>query len=86
MPISKRRKKDEYTPISVVSREPVRLDSPRWLAPTMVTLLIVGLLYVVVFYVAGADIPFMAKLGNLGNVGIGFGLMAAGFGLSTRWR
>lgn len=52
----------------------------------MVTLLIVGLLYIVVFYIAGNEIPFMASLGNLANVGIGFGLMSAGFILSTRWR
>jgi hypothetical protein len=51
-----------------------------------VTLLIVGLLYIVVFYIAGNEIPFMVSLGNLGNVGIGFGLMSAGFILSTRWR
>jgi len=88
MPVAKRRKKTEYVPKSElkVSREPVRLDSPRWLVPTMVTLLVSGLLYIVVYYIAGDKIAFMAKLGNLPNVGIGFGLMAAGFVLSTRWR
>jgi hypothetical protein len=85
MPESKKRKQDEYTPVSV-SREPVKLDSPRWVAPLMVTLLIVGLLYIVVFYVAGDKISFMGHLGNIGNIGIGFGLMAAGFVVSTRWR
>lgn len=89
MPVSKRRKKDNYAPIAGsegVSREPVNFDSPRWLAPTMVTFMIVGLLWVVVFYIAGNDIPFMANLGNLGNVGIGFGLMSVGFIMSTKWR
>lgn len=86
MPVSKRRDKHEYTPVTQVSREPVNLDSPAWLAPTMVTLMILGLLYIVVFYIAGNDIAFMRNLGNLGNVGIGFGLMSVGFFLATRWR
>jgi hypothetical protein len=86
MPVSKRRDKHIETPTSSASRVPVNLDSPRWLAPLMVTLLIVGLLDIVVFYIAGNEIPFMASLGNLANVGIGFGLMSAGFILSTRWR
>lgn len=86
MPESKGRKKDDYTPIAEVKREPVKLDSPRWLAPTMVALLVLGLLYIVVFYVAGTQIAFMQNLGNLANVGIGFGLMAAGFVLAMRWR
>ena len=85
MPESRRRKKDDYTPVGV-SREPIKLDSARWVAPAMVVLLILGLLYIVVFYVAGDKIPFMVALGNLWNVAIGFGLMALGFVLSTRWR
>lgn len=89
MPISKRRKKDNLVPAETetkVSREPVNLDSPRWLAPAMVTFLVLGLLWVVVFYVAGNEISFMRDLGNLANVGIGFGLMSIGFALSTRWK
>ena len=86
MPDSSRRKKDKYNPIHEVSRKPVKLDSPRWLAPAMVTLLVLGLLYIVVFYVAGNQIPFMVSLGNLGNVAIGFSMMAVGFFLATKWR
>ncbi|MEN9711420.1 MAG: hypothetical protein RL441_1412, partial [Actinomycetota bacterium] len=46
MPDSSSRKKKSYQPIHEVSRKPVKLDSPRWLAPTMVTLMVVGLLYI----------------------------------------
>ena len=94
MPESRKRNKPVYKPIAEVhreeerrvSREPVRLESSPWLARVMSALLLGGLLYVVVFYMAGSSIPFMVKIGNLGNVGIGFGLMGTGFFLATRWR
>lgn len=96
MPESKKRKQASYKPIAELKKDadhkPVRLDSPRWLAPAMVAFLVIGLLYVVVFYIqASADdftIAFMANLpgGNLSNVGIGFGLMGVGFFLSTKWK
>jgi hypothetical protein len=89
MPISKRRKKDGIVPSEAevsVSREPVNFDSPRWLAPAMVGFMVVGLLWVVTFYIAGNQIPVMQDLSNLENVGIGFGLMSIGFALSTRWK
>jgi hypothetical protein len=84
MPISRRRKTDNYQPVSI-SQEPQKYESPRWLAPLMVVCLILGLLWVVVFYIAGSSLPVMKDLGNLGNIGIGFGLMAVGFFLSTKW-
>lgn len=90
MPESRSRKKAVYKPIDEIKREvsrtPIKLESPRWLAPTFVTLMLVGLLYVVVYYIAGSYIPVMKNLNNLENVGIGFGLMGVGFYLSTRWR
>jgi paraquat-inducible protein B len=88
MPISKKRDKQNYTPKSELlsNREPVRIDSPRWLAPVMVTLMVLGLLYVVVFYVAGNQVPIMSDMSNLVNVGIGFGLMATGFIMSMFWK
>jgi hypothetical protein len=84
MPVSRRRKTDNYQPVSI-SQEPKKYESPRWLAPLMVACLILGLLWVVVFYIAGSTLPVMKDLGNLGNIGIGFGLMAIGFFLSTKW-
>jgi hypothetical protein len=84
MPESRRRKSDDYKPVTI-SHEPQKFESPRWLAPLMVVCLVLGLLWVVVFYIAGPSVPVMKDLGNLGNIGIGFGLMAVGFFLSTKW-
>lgn len=62
----------------------VPLTSPRWLAPTMVALFVIGLLWIVLYYLV-PDLPVMSDLGNW-NMLIGFGLILAGFALSTRWR
>lgn len=88
MPESKGRKKDVYTPppTGKGERKVARIGSPSWLAPTMVALFVIGLTYIVIYYIAGADIPFMSALSPLINVGIGFLFIAGGFFLATRWK
>ncbi len=88
MPESKGRKKEPFTPppTSKGERKVARLGSPRWLAPTMVALFCIGLVYIVVYYLAGSSIPVMKDLTPLVNVAIGFAFIAGGFFLSTRWR
>jgi hypothetical protein len=62
----------------------VRIGSPRWLAPAMVACFVLGLMWVVVYYVTQTEYP----IGGIGpgNMGIGFGLIIVGFVLSTRWK
>ena len=90
MPKSKVRKKSAYTPpeggapgrgVQARALQP----SPRWYAPVMVTLMVLGLMWIVVYYVAGDRIPFMVSL-SAWNFAIGFGLMVAGLIMSMRWR
>lgn len=90
MPKSKVRKKSAYTPPEgVVPARPgparALQPSPRWYAPLMVTLMLLGLLWIVVYYVAGDRIPFMVSL-SAWNFAIGFGAMVAGLIMSMRWR
>jgi NAD/NADP transhydrogenase beta subunit len=88
VPESKGRKKDVYTPppTGKGERKVARLGSPSWLAPTMVAMFCIGLAYIVIYYIAGRDIPVMQSLSPLLNVGIGFAFIAVGFGLATRWK
>jgi hypothetical protein len=88
MPISKKRKKTELSQVhdKQVSQEPVNFDSPRWVAPLMVTFFIIGLLYVITFYLAGSSVPGMSSLSAAANIGIGFSFIIIGFFLSTKWR
>jgi len=60
------------------------LESPRWLAPTMVAAFLIGLFWIVVFYVTQTVWPIRG-IGNW-NMIIGFGFIGLGFSLATRWR
>lgn len=88
MPLSKSRKskKPVYTPPTQTEAKAVRIGNPAWLVPTMLTLMIVGLLWIVVFYLAGNQVPVMKNLNNLENLLVGFGFIGIGFGLATRWK
>lgn len=88
MPVSKTRKKKQsrHEAAAASAQTPVHIGPKPWLAPLMVGLLVFGLLWIVVFYLAGDRIGFMQSIGNLGNVLIGFGFIGAGFALSTKWR
>ena len=58
--------------------------SPSWWAPTFVTLLIIGLLWLVVMYMTSARFP-IPGIGNW-NLAIGLGFMMTGFLMTLRWR
>ncbi len=85
MPESRGRKKAVYTP-PPSKKDPVKLGPSRWVGPLMVAMFVIGLVWIVVFYVAGQDVPLMKDLGNLWNVLIGFAFIGVGFVLATRWR
>ena len=59
--------------------------TPRWWITTMVTLMVLGLAWIVVYYVAGDRIGLLDSLGPW-NFAIGFGAMVAGLVMSMRWR
>ena len=90
MPKSKVRKKSVYTPPQGTLQPGTAASravqpSPRWYAPLMVALMVLGLLWIVVYYVAGDQIPFMVSL-SAWNFAIGFGAMVVGLVMSMRWR
>ncbi|HEY8456215.1 MAG TPA: cell division protein CrgA [Actinopolymorphaceae bacterium] len=84
MPESRSRKKPVFTPPPEKATKET-LQGGRWVAPVMLACFLLGLVWLVVFYLAGAQVPGMRELGNW-NVLIGMGLIAAGFVVSTQWR
>lgn len=82
MPESHSRKRSTYTPPAAGSR-PARVGGSRWVAPVMVGCWVLGLAWIVVFYLA-PDLPYVRDLGNW-NLAIGMALIALGFVFSTRW-
>jgi hypothetical protein len=65
-----------------------RIKAPgnrRWVPPTFITVGLLGVAWLITYYVAGTDVPLMRDLGNW-NILIGMGGMAAAFGLATLWK
>jgi uncharacterized membrane protein YadS len=60
-------------------------SSRRWVPPTFITVGLLGVAWLITYYVAGPSVPFMNDLGNW-NILIGMGGMAAAFGIATLWR
>ena len=80
---SRNKKKTEKVKVEKTPKKP-RTTSRVWVAPLMLACWLLGLAWLVVFYVAGQDIPVMKDLGNW-NLLIGMGLIAVGFVVSTQW-
>jgi hypothetical protein len=83
VPKSRIRKKADYTP-PPTKQTNVKLQSSSWVAPVMLALFLLGLVWIVVFYVTGGSLP-VESLGNW-NIVVGFGFIAAGFAVSTQWK
>lgn len=82
MPESKGRAKRVFTPPSKPAKP--KVGNPVWFVPVMLGLMVLGLLWVVVFYISSQQYP-LPQLGRW-NIGVGFGLMMLGFAMTTRWR
>ncbi|MGW6359441.1 cell division protein CrgA [Streptomyces sp. NBC_00009] len=85
MPKSRIRKKADYTPPPASKQTAnIKLTNRGWVAPVMLAMFLIGLAWIVVFYVTNGTLPLDA-LGNW-NIVVGFGFIAAGFGVSTQWK
>ena len=82
MPKSRVRKKAVFTPPP--TRSPKKRVSPPWVAPLMVGLFLIGIVWLILFYVTNNALPISA-LENW-NLLVGFGFIVAGFAVSTQWR
>jgi len=58
--------------------------NPVWFKPVMFGFMLVGLIWILVYYVSQASWP-VPSLGAW-NIMVGFGIMFIGFLMTTRWR
>jgi hydrogenase-4 membrane subunit HyfE len=90
VPKSKVRKKPD-APLRTSSGSTVRAlaPSPSWYPIVMAVVLVLGLAYMVVYYLTSSGtsphIPIMAGLGAW-NFAVGFGVMLLGLIMAVRWR
>lgn len=86
MPKSKVRKKDSsaLTAERHVSAKAQGPSHPVYLG-VMFGLMLLGLAWLIVYYLAGDAIPFMGAL-QVWNFAIGFGMMIIGLLMTMRWR
>lgn len=88
MPKSKVTEPSARATSSAISRTPVKLSStatPLWYRILMFGFIILGLLWLVVYYIAGPDIAFMIKL-QAWNYAIGFGFFVLGLLMTMGWK
>jgi hypothetical protein len=66
--------------------ETPRSDAPNaaWFKPVMFGFMLVGLLWIIVYYLSQTSLP-VPSLGPW-NIMVGFGIMFIGFLMTTRWR
>jgi hypothetical protein len=93
VPESRIRRKAAYTPPPKPSGGPKA--NPPWFVPVMLGLMVLGLMWIVVFYVSQGQYPIPSlplpgrdepwEVGNW-NLVIGFAFVLAGFAMTTRWR
>jgi hypothetical protein len=86
MPKSRiRKKRKDNRPVQdLASVNPVPVESPRWLAPVMVGSFLLGLAWIVTFYISQTEYPIPGI--GAWNMIIGFSFIGVGFSLATRWR
>jgi hypothetical protein len=82
VPKSKQRQKQHYTAPQAKSAGPA--VNPTWFVPVLVTLLVLGLVWIVVTYLTSFDYPIPGI--RTWNLAIGFGFALVGLGMATRWK
>ena len=86
MPKSRiRKKKNDNRPRpELVVENPLEMESPRWLPITMVTTFLIGLIWIVTFYMSQTEYPIPGI--GAWNIVAGFAFIGVGFALASRWR
>lgn len=83
MPESKPRKRTASVAQQTSATQAYK-PNPVWFKPVMFGLMIIGLLWIITFYISEGTLP-VRDWGSW-NIVAGFGIAIAGFLMTTRWR
>ncbi|MDJ0320953.1 cell division protein CrgA [Pseudarthrobacter sp. PS3-L1] len=83
MPESKPRKKSTRES-GVASTQAATKPNAVWFKPVMFGLMLIGLFWIITFYISEGRFPVQAW--GAGNIIAGFGIAISGFLMTTRWR
>jgi len=59
-------------------------DNPVWFKPLMFGLMLLGLAWILTYYISGIGWPI--PMIGAWNIAVGFGIMFVGFLMTTRWK
>ena len=65
-------------------RKAQKIGNPAWFVPVMLGLMVIGLIWVVTFYITQERYP-VASWGRW-NLGAGFVFILSGFAMTTKWK
>lgn len=84
--VSKR--KSAKTPVPDRARETSAEDAPNpvWFKPVMFGFMLLGLIWLVVFYITSGTLNLPVPVLGQNNIWVGFGFVLIGFLMTTRWR
>ena len=83
MPESKPRKKTSSSAQPAPTTQAYK-PNPVWFKPVMFGLMIIGLLWIITFYISEGQLP--VRDWESWNIVAGFGIAIVGFLMTTRWR
>jgi Cell division protein CrgA len=87
VPKSQVRKKKVYTPptdIRAATTATSKKPSPVWVPAVAVAMIVIGIAWLVVYYLSSQAYP--VESWSYWNLAIGFGCMVASLGILSRWR
>jgi hypothetical protein len=80
----RKKKTDTYVRSDVVAAPKKKQPSPAWFSVLVLGTMVVGVIWLVTYYLSGGTLPVRDL--EAWNVLVGFVWIALGFALSTQWR
>lgn len=63
-----------------------KAPNPIWFKPVMFGFMLLGLAWIVTYYITSSTVALPIPQLGQGNILVGFGLLLVGFLMTTRWR